>query len=416
MKVLHINAVYRFGSTGMIVEDIHNLSLENGIESYVVSGSVVNTGTHAWNIIKLNNHYFQSNVCWDDSNETHDYFLKCDREIMNDRTGNLYIPSSLYNYVREDLPECLYAMGDVSMDFSFGFMDIAIIINYLVNYSEIENDNLVLADVNYDGRFEDVKRLCEMGCLALYGTSVMMWMFPVKIFNAFRESYILTYMFNAQMQKYYYDFYGMKYKYLYVAGNSVETYSFTQEPQEYKHKYNYKELVTIFDDNKLNMIGDADTALSKAWYIRNKDNNLLKQLKNNTLNFFNNKLIVLNDKNTWVKSKSENNIWTTFKDFKDKISGKGYSKGFVPSNMRATNSYQDRAAIAYLVNKYINPYVKNFFISNNIKVYEDDYAVSEMLQFIWRSAVRQGKHITIYIPSKRMRNLLQNWIDKQEYI
>ena len=36
MKIVHINAVYRFGSTGMIVEDIHNLSLENGIESYVV--------------------------------------------------------------------------------------------------------------------------------------------------------------------------------------------------------------------------------------------------------------------------------------------------------------------------------------------------------------------------------------------
>ncbi|MBR2024467.1 MAG: glycosyltransferase, partial [Clostridia bacterium] len=36
MKVVHINAVYRFGSTGMIVEDIHNLSLENGIDSYVV--------------------------------------------------------------------------------------------------------------------------------------------------------------------------------------------------------------------------------------------------------------------------------------------------------------------------------------------------------------------------------------------
>ncbi|MBQ4510328.1 MAG: glycosyltransferase [Clostridia bacterium] len=36
MKVLHINAVYHYGSTGMIVEDIHNLSLEKGIDSYVV--------------------------------------------------------------------------------------------------------------------------------------------------------------------------------------------------------------------------------------------------------------------------------------------------------------------------------------------------------------------------------------------
>ncbi len=35
MKVMQINAVYGVGSTGVIVEDLHNLSLENGIESYV---------------------------------------------------------------------------------------------------------------------------------------------------------------------------------------------------------------------------------------------------------------------------------------------------------------------------------------------------------------------------------------------
>ncbi len=35
MKVMQINAVYGVGSTGVIVEDIHNLSLKNGIDSYI---------------------------------------------------------------------------------------------------------------------------------------------------------------------------------------------------------------------------------------------------------------------------------------------------------------------------------------------------------------------------------------------
>ena len=35
MKVMQINAVYGVGSTGVIVEDLHNLSLKNGIESFV---------------------------------------------------------------------------------------------------------------------------------------------------------------------------------------------------------------------------------------------------------------------------------------------------------------------------------------------------------------------------------------------
>jgi hypothetical protein len=164
------------------------------------------------------------------------------------------------------------------------------------------------------------------------------------------------------------------------------------------------------------MIGDSATALSKTWYKRNESNVLLTQLKNNTLNFFNNKPIVYNEETgQWIKSKSSNNIWTTFKDYKEKISGKGYAKGYIPSNMRASNEYKDRTAIAYLVNKYFNPFIKNFFVSKGIEVDEDGYALSEMLQFLWRSGIREGKRITVYIPSKRMRSLLIEWIDKQKY-
>lgn len=43
---------------------------------------------------------------------------------------------------------------------------------------------------------------------------------------------------------------------------------------------------------------------------------------------------------------------------------------------------------------------------------EDAYALSEMLQWIWRSSIRDGKPINIYIPSKRMRTLLMNWLEQ----
>ena len=269
---------------------------------------------------------------------------------------------------------------------------------------------------DYNGRFKEEKRLCEMGCLAMYGEAIMLWMFPIKIFNAFRESYILTYMFGAQMQKYYYDYYGVEYRYLYTEGTEVGNYHFVETCRNYISKYDYRKLINIIEDAKLNMIGDSMSALSKTWYKRNESNVLLTQLKNNTLNFFNNKPIVYNESTyKWEKSKSSNNIWTTFKDYKEKISGKGYAKGYIPSNMRASNEYRDRTAVAYLVNKYFNPFIKNFFVSNGIEVDEDGYALSEMLQFLWRSGIREGKRITVYIPSRRMRNLLEKWISEQKY-
>lgn len=44
---------------------------------------------------------------------------------------------------------------------------------------------------------------------------------------------------------------------------------------------------------------------------------------------------------------------------------------------------------------------------------ENLWALSEMLQWIWRSAIRNGQKITVYIPSKRMRKLLLQWLNNE---
>ena len=271
------------------------------------------------------------------------------------------------------------------------------------NSADIDEDTGLLrwkASNDYHGKFAEEKRLCELNSLAYYGGSIMIWLFPIEAFNAFRHIYILTYMFKAQLQRYYYDYYHLPYQYIFVKGNSKDTYTFTEEKEIVNEEYNYEQLIHILYDSKLNLIGDRETDLSKAWYERNKNNSSMRQLKNNILNFFVNKR----------KSKTADNIWTTFKDYKKLLSGKGYGRGFVPLNMRASNDYRNRSSIAYPVNRYINPCIKQFFSKHGVKVDEDAYALSEMLQFIWRSAIRDGKEIWIYVPSVRMRTLLEQWI------
>lgn len=348
------------------------------------------------------------------------------KDLLN-KGKNIATTHALFHHFDDEVIDLCYSQNyvlfmdevtDVIEPYSIEKTDLEILLN---KFAIVNKETGIIewqdGQDDYNGRFKEEKRLCEMGCLAMYGDTVMLWMFPIKIFNAFRESYILTYMFGAQMQKYYYDYYGVEYKYLYTEGTNPGNYHFVEECRSYVSKYDYRKLINIIDDDKLNMIGDSNYALSKTWYKRNESNILLTQLKNNTLNFFNNKPIVYNEKSgKWEKSKSSNNIWTTFKDYKDKISGKGYAKGYIPSNMRASNEYKDRTAVAYLVNKYFNPFIKNFFVSKGIDVNEDGYALSEMLQFLWRSGIRDGKRITVYIPSIRMRNLLIDWINMQEYI
>jgi hypothetical protein len=135
----------------------------------------------------------------------------------------------------------------------------------------------------------------------------------------------------------------------------------------------------------------------------------MNQIKNNLNTFFRRRM------NTSAKE----NLWTTFSDYENVLKGKGYATGYLACNSRATNAYRHCVALAYLVNRYFNPVIKNFFLQNNVRVEEDGYALSEMLQWIFRSAVRDEKEIWLYIPSKRMRDLLVEWMDnlsKEEQI
>lgn len=189
---------------------------------------------------------------------------------------------------------------------------------------------------DYQGKFDNEKRLCELGSLVCYGDNLMVWLFPIETFNSFRSIYILTYYFEAQLQRYYYDYYNLEYTYWSVEGNSLENYKLVPyEANKNYLNYNYKSLIHICELEKMNMIGDRDSDLSKSWYLRNKNNASIKVLKKNMVNFFRN---IRNDC-------SSDNIWTTFKEYQSYLKGSGYTKGFLPLNARATNEYRDRKLV-----------------------------------------------------------------------
>ena len=165
-----------------------------------------------------------------------------------------------------------------------------------------------------------------------------------------------------------------------------------------------KSKIKICEVNNLNKIGNDKYALSRGWFERNNNNIVMKKLKSNTYSFFRNN----------AKSKVKDNLWTTFKMSKDYLKGKGYSGGFMPINIRATNELKHKYAVAYLANRYLNPVIKNFFIDNNIEVDEDAFALSELIQFIFRTRIRDDEEIFVYVPSKRMRLLLKKWLKEKD--
>ncbi|MDR6779373.1 hypothetical protein J2W98_003653 [Paenibacillus peoriae] len=253
----------------------------------------------------------------------------------------------------------------------------------------------------YNGKFQTVRRYALNKNLVMHNEVILLWNFPPDIFKLFKESYILTYLFSAQLQKYYFDIHDIKYDYYNVKVED-DLYIFSQgiNNDDTKTKKAIKRNIVIYEGT-LNKIGDEQYSLSKSWY--SKKTHLHKQLKNNTLNYFNN----------IMQSKSNDNMWATFKDYKSKISGKGYTKGYVSVTERSTNKYCHKKVLAYAVNRFASPLIESYFHTKNIKINQELFALSELVQWIWRSAIRNNEVINLYIPSGRMRRILKQWLNDE---
>lgn len=273
------------------------------------------------------------------------------------------------------------------------------------------NGRVVWLDDDYEGKLSVYKEQINSGHVQLYNGpqgvgGVLVGVMPKEFFASFKDVYLMTYMFRDQLMRCYFDLEGLSYERLFVNGNEPETYCLSDH-SEPRPDLDFSPLITILENKKLNAIGEPKTSLTKTWYIRNANTKKMQELKNNTYNFFRN----------YTNTPSAQNLWSTFCkdedneiDWPDLLAGSGYTKGFLACNSKGTNQYRNKTALAYLLNIYPNTRQKTYLYSKGIAFNDDFYALSEMLQWIWRSAIRDGKPVQLYVPSLRMRTLLKDWL------
>lgn len=274
----------------------------------------------------------------------------------------------------------------------------------ITQLSEVDEDGIVhWKDPDYDGRFSDYKGMASTGSL-LQRDSALLNILNPNLLRAFDEVFMLTYLFDGQYQKAYLEFYNLPYKIVGVQHDGNGFY-FSDKPDS-PPPLDYSKLINVVSDRKMNAVGGSTYALSKAWYDRRGyDNEEIRTLRNNMRRFFRN----------IPGGNNETRLWTCFKGDVGKLvdsrTGR-YRNNFLQSNARATNEYRRCTDIAYMVNRFADPNITKFFVSKDVAIDVQAYALSEMLQWVWRSAIRDDKPINLYIPSKRMRELLIDWISK----
>ena len=266
-------------------------------------------------------------------------------------------------------------------------------------------------DPDYDGdTFRDMMLRAQSGTLLYYNDHFLFWMFPIEVFNAFDDAIVMTYLFDAQNQRYYFELNNVEYDYIGVRYTGEDhVYEFCKLKDETPAQAPLNDLITVIDKPKLNAIGgkhikDAlkDSTLSASYFAKHiRDMKMWDLIGRNIYNVFHN----------YCGAKAGSTMWGILKEYSDRIDTRRYNNDFVACTLRATNKYRDRTRLAYVRNIYMLPYLARYYRENGCEVDEDRYALAELVQWIWRSAIRDGKPITVYLPSQRMRLLFRRWMD-----
>ena len=265
------------------------------------------------------------------------------------------------------------------------------------------------AGEKYYGKFHTIKQHCDNSNLIYYKEKTLFWEFPIELLRAFKDIWAMTYMFRGSTMANYMEADGVNIVMHSLKGKATKDITPKlipyDEADESEIKEQIRALVTLYD-GKANDIGESlnnrHNPLSHNWYRKKTTSDTFRILNKNLKNFFYNFV---------VQGKAKEHMWTLFKDCKSKIYGKGYSKGYVTNNIKATNDYIDRKNVAYLQNTFYHQTVKLYFTSRNVHVYDDLWSLSEMIQFIWRTQIRRLDPVILYIPSSRMRHLFVTWLN-----
>ncbi|WP_415906498.1 hypothetical protein ACMXYX_03585 [Neptuniibacter sp. QD72_48] len=320
----------------------------------------------------------------------------------NDKTLEL-LKSNRYHLIIDETVNCLREYG--SQDGELSSNDIMLLVDSgLIRVAEdggLEWNGE--RKLRYDSTFTKLKEDCDSRRLFRMGDDdhtdgMMFWEFPIEILNAFQQVTVLTYLFSGSLMAAYFE------------GNGVEPVKMTIDGQKQLVEWSEEleaeavkpiaRLITLLEDEKLNAVGERTNAFATGW-MADRTPAKMEEISKAARNVLQNK----------YKAKADTAMWSCVLRFKESLTPKGFKGAFIECNKRATNEFRDRKHLVYLRNIYMTPALYNFCRKmRGVNPSHDDYALAELLQWVFRSAIRDGKPIELYLPSSRMRMLLKDWM------
>lgn len=237
----------------------------------------------------------------------------------------------------------------------------------------------------------------KSGCLYLQDRQMFIWALPEIILQSGLSLTVLTYKSDGSLFV----------AYLYKLGLPFEVETNAGVDEQFRK--DAAKLVTIKDIPALSGLKftyvEQQKGLSSSRYC-NTVSFALKNLRGRKLKDVDvDKILITCKKEAWLKPANDNK-------FKLGPLAKNSRLGdasWIANTTRGTNNYSHCSHLIYLYDQHPNPYIARW-LGNSTKEFADAYALTELIQWVWRSRVRRGEPIIVYLPSSRMRALFETWL------
>ena len=235
------------------------------------------------------------------------------------------------------------------------------------------------------------------GCLYLQDRQMFIWALPEVILQAGLSLSVLTYKAEGSLFV----------AYLRKLGLPFELETDASMDEQFREKA--AKLITVEDIPALSRLKLTHTGQQRgtksASYCK-KISVSLKNLRDRKLKGVNIKdILVTCMKEAWLKPANDNKVKSGPLAKESHLS----KANWIPNTTRGTNDYAHCSHLIYLYEQYPHPFIARW-LGDSSREFADAYALTELIQWVWRSRVRKGEPITVYIPSLRMRMLFEIWL------
>ena len=254
-------------------------------------------------------------------------------------------------------------------------------------------------EVGVENKYYKLKKLCEYQ--ALYVTkrdsNMMITQLPIKIITKAKRVIILTYMFKGNILD------------CFLKLKEIEVREFKDVSVTKRDGEEIRKLITLLPlDQNI-----SKHSLSSTWYNEaNKEQ--LNEVAKYISNVFRRHKVTFDDamytlpKMRHVGSVSKNLVKP--KGYYRKRVDNKWKYCWLATQTRATNIYKHKWCLVHVYNRFPLITVSSYLQDYGCPIDQQVFSKSELLQWIWRSRIRDMKPIVLAIGSKRMHKLFSDWL------